>query len=228
MEPPSPQAKTSKPENPKKLQAMQIQRGLGVFMIIFWYFAFGTEDDKRVYNPMHSFVFWLPLCGWLMLRNSSKYLTELHSTVLEFMGRITLETYVLQFHVFMCQNVQHIPVVIPGSGPNGFAVMKLANMLLTGAGFFTLAWYARRATVVTQDAIAELVVDFKKSRGWGSGSGGGNDNNNNNDDGDDDDGSGYRKQTKPTLGIIDEDDDGPQPSREDAGVSRDKKKDEES
>jgi hypothetical protein len=33
-----------------------------------------------------------------MIRNSSKYLCELHSEALEFFGKITLETYVLQFH----------------------------------------------------------------------------------------------------------------------------------
>ena len=142
-----------------------------------------------------------------MLRNSSKYLTELHSTVLEFMGRITLETYVLQFHVFMCQNVQHIPVVLPGSGPNGFAVLKFANMLLCGAVFFTLAWYARRATVVTQDAIAELVADWKKKNPrWFSSGSSSRDNYDN--DGDNDNDSGSIRKTKPTLGIIEDDDEG--------------------
>jgi N-acetylneuraminate 9-O-acetyltransferase len=106
----SPQNKTQKPhKSPQKVQAMYMQRAAGVGLLAIWYFGFGAEPDKHVYNPRHPFVFWMPLAGWLMLRNSSKYLTELHSTVLEFMGRITLETYVLQFHVFMCQNVQHIP-----------------------------------------------------------------------------------------------------------------------
>ena len=176
--------------NPKKQQAMYLQRGAGVALLLGWYFAFGNTADKHTYNPQHPYIFWMPIAGWLMLRNSSKYLTELHSTALEFMGRITLETYVLQFHVFMCRNVQHIPVVIPGSGANGFAILKLANMLVTGAGFFSLAWYARQATIVTQDAITELVGDMKKKVKWCGGSS--------------DLGGGM--MTKPTLDIIDEPD----------------------
>lgn len=152
----------SKPQNPKKIQAMYLQRGGGAALLLIWYFGFGNESDKHIYNPQHPFVFWMPLAGYLMLRNSSKYLTELHSTALEFMGRITLETYVLQFHVFMCQNVQYIPVVIPGSGVNGFALLKLINMIVTGSGFIALAWYARSATVTTQEAITELVTDIRK------------------------------------------------------------------
>jgi N-acetylneuraminate 9-O-acetyltransferase len=93
----SPQNKTQKPhKSPQKVQAMYLQRAAGVGLMAIWYFGFGAEPDKHVYNPRHPFVFWMPLAGWLMLRNSSKYLTELHSTVLE-------------FHVFMCQNVQNIP-----------------------------------------------------------------------------------------------------------------------
>ncbi|CAB9528157.1 REDUCED WALL ACETYLATION [Seminavis robusta] len=163
----SPQNKTQKPnKNPQKVQAMQIQRAAGAGLILLWLFGFGMETDKHVYNPRHPYIFWMPMAGWLMLRNSSKYLTELHSTVLEFMGRITLETYVLQFHVFMCRNVQHIPVVIPGSGANGFIILKFANMLVTGACFIGLAFYARQATVVTQNAITELVTDIKKQYGY--------------------------------------------------------------
>jgi N-acetylneuraminate 9-O-acetyltransferase len=127
----SPQNKTQKPnhnnnKSPTKVQAMYLQRAAGVGLMVIWYLGFGSESDKYVYNPRHPFVFWMPLAGWLMLRNSSKYLTELHSTVLEFMGRITLETYVLQFHVFMCQNVQHIPgkdlrLIPPRTGAGYFA-----------------------------------------------------------------------------------------------------------
>lgn len=185
--PASPQAKTSKLQQPKKQQAMQIQRGAGAALMLVWYFGFGSESDKHLYNPKHPFVFWMPVAGWLMLRNSSKYLTELHSTALEFLGRITLETYVLQFHVFMCRDVQHIPVIVPGSGADGFFVMKFANMLLTGVGFVALSWYARRATVTTQNAITELVTDVRKKH-FGA--------NESTEEG--------PMKTKPTLGIIED------------------------
>jgi hypothetical protein len=51
-------------------------------------------------------------------------------------------------------------VVIPGSGVNGYAVLKFANMLVTGGGFIALAYIARQATVVTQNAVSELVTDI--------------------------------------------------------------------
>ena len=100
----------------------------------------------------------MPVAGWLMLRNSSRYLCEVHSRALEFFGKITLETYVLQFHVFMCQNVQHIPIVIPGSEADGNIMVKTLNMLLCGVIFVTMAYYARSATVTTQTSVTELLT----------------------------------------------------------------------
>merc|ERR1712150_464905 len=76
----------------------------------------------------------------------------------EFFGRITLETYVLQFHVFMCNKVQHIPVVIPGSGADGTLTMKTLNMLVCGSIFVALAFWARQVTITTQESVTELVV----------------------------------------------------------------------
>mmetsp|Transcript_44804 Transcript_44804/g.66479 ORF Transcript_44804/g.66479 Transcript_44804/m.66479 type:complete len:448 (-) Transcript_44804:62-1405(-) len=141
--------------------AMWGQRIAGVFLIWLWYHGFGYISDKFKYNPMHPYIFWIPVAGWLMIRNSSKYLCELHATAMEFFGRITLETYVLQFHVFMCQDVQHIPVVIPGAVADGPLLLKTANMLLCGSVFVPLALWARKVTITTQTSVVDLIEELR-------------------------------------------------------------------
>jgi len=142
------------------------QRFLGVGLILTWYKGFGYLDDKYAYNPVHPYVFIIPLLGWLMVRNSSKYLTECHSTFLEFLGRNTLETYVLQFHLFMNHSVQHIPIIIPGSGADGSNLLRLLNMMLCGSVFVAIAVQARKITVSTQTTVVEVVeLMLKKVRG---------------------------------------------------------------
>lgn len=137
--------------------AMWVQRAAGVFLLFIWWYGFGYMTDKFMYNPLHPYIFWMPVAGWLLIRNSSKYLCELHSTALEFFGKITLETYVLQFHVFMSHNVQHIPVLIPGAVADGPIVLKSLNMLLCGCIFVPLALWARKVTIATQISVTELL-----------------------------------------------------------------------
>lgn len=141
------------------------QRVGGATLLALWWILFGHIEDKYTYNPVHPFIFWMPVFGFLMIRNGSKYLTEVHSTALEFFGKITLETYVLQFHVFMCRNVQNIPVVIPGSGPDGTLFVKTLNMIVTGIGFVALAYWARKITVTTQTTVTDLVVLLFRHKG---------------------------------------------------------------
>jgi hypothetical protein len=170
--------------SPRQRQCMWYQRGGGAFLIMAWWYCFGSNADKFTYNPIHPYIFWMPVAGYLMLRNSSKYLTEVHSEALEFLGKITLETYVLQFHVFMCQEVQHIPIVIPGSGPEGDAILRFLNMLLCGTLFVALAYWARQITITTQTTFTDLLVSlmkhWRKGKSNSSGSGGGTNKDNHN------------------------------------------------
>lgn len=144
--------------NPKRRRFATIGQIVGGLCLIWlWYDCFGFLSDKYAYNPVHPYVFIIPVMGWLMIRNSTRYLTECHSRVLEFLGRNTLETYVLQFHLFMCHNVQHIPVIIPGADADGTAILKFMNMFVCGAVFLTMAVWARKITVTSQLTVVDLV-----------------------------------------------------------------------
>lgn len=141
--------------------ASVVQFGVGAGLIAFWYFSFGHIEDKFTYNPVHPYVFVFVVIGWLMVRNCTRYLTECHSSALEFLGRHTLETYVLQFHLFMSHNVQYIPVVIPGADADGSATLRFANMVLCGCLFLAMAVWARKITVTTQLSVVDLVKNLR-------------------------------------------------------------------
>lgn len=147
-----------------RVLAQWTQRFIGVGLIAFWYYGFGYITDKKTYNPIHPYVFFFPVMGWLMIRNSSRYLTEYHSTFLEFLGRNTLETYVLQFHLFMNHSVQYIPIIIPGSGADGPTILKILNMSVCAIVFVYFAIHARNITVSTQNTVVELVTVLRKPK----------------------------------------------------------------
>ena len=145
----------------RRRMASVVQFSVGVALIAFWYGMFGCISDKFTYNPVHPYVFIFAVIGWLMIRNCTRYLTECHSSLLEFLGRNTLETYVLQFHLFMTHNVQFIPVVIPGADKDGSGFIKFLNMLLCGSVFLTIAVWARKMTVATQMSVVDLVKNLR-------------------------------------------------------------------
>ena len=71
----------------------------------------------------------------------------------------------------MCRDVRHIPIVVPGSGPNGHILLKILNMLITGAVFVATAYYARQNTVITQDSVTDLmnlIRQFYRTGTWPS------------------------------------------------------------
>jgi len=136
-------------EHRNRVQLMQCTAG--TVLIFIWYSLFGSISDKLVYNPIHPYIFIFPMLGWILLRNSHRYLCECHSGLLEFLGRHTLETYVLQFHLFMNHDVQSIPIIIPGCDEN--IILNILNMILCGTFFVLVAVWARKVTITTQNTM---------------------------------------------------------------------------
>ena len=56
---------------------------------------------KYEFNAAHPYWFWIPILTYIYLRNLTPLLRSYHSSLLNWVGKITLETYLLQFHVFM-------------------------------------------------------------------------------------------------------------------------------
>lgn len=118
---------------------------LGILMIVGWYTLCGQWTDKVAYNRVHPYVMIVPILGYLCIRNCHAYVRERHSAFAAWFGLITLETYVLQFHVFMCRNVQHILVLV-SSYPT-------LNMVLVASVFITMSVLCKELTVAVRKTL---------------------------------------------------------------------------
>jgi hypothetical protein len=65
-----------------------------------WFAEFGSLD-KRSYNAVHPYTSWIPILCYIVLRNLSRELRRWHSSLLAWLGKITLETYIAQFHLWL-------------------------------------------------------------------------------------------------------------------------------
>lgn len=90
---------------------------------------------KRAYNAVHPFTSFIPIFCYMVLRNCSPTLRRYHMHLFAWCGKVTLETYILQFHIWMkttgingmCIYVEeaHRPPATPLPPPCPFTLCRL-------------------------------------------------------------------------------------------------------
>ena len=118
---------------------------VGIALIALWYYVWGYESDKYIYNPFHPYVVILPIAGYILIRNGHPILRGYYSSAMAWFGGITLETYVLQFHILLCHNVQHILVICP---------WPVLNTCIVTTAFVAVSWFSRKVTIEIQKKVA--------------------------------------------------------------------------
>ena len=66
-----------------------------------WYTVTFFLLPKREYNKVHPFTSFIPIWCYMVLRNCSPTLRRWHMHLFAWCGKVTLETYILQFHIWM-------------------------------------------------------------------------------------------------------------------------------
>ena len=125
--------------------------GLWAGATYWWYHNIYTLP-KYEFNAAHSYWFWIPVLAYIYFRNLTPLLRSYHSSLLNWGGKITLETYLLQFHVFMRAHQDGAPwkpEQLLALLPN----YPLCNLLLTGVLFVICAKLAFNATLTLRDLL---------------------------------------------------------------------------
>jgi hypothetical protein len=66
----------------------------------FWILT-QRSPQKEEYNRRHPYISFIPILSFVSLRNSHQLLRGYHSTVFAWFGRCSLETYILQYHIWL-------------------------------------------------------------------------------------------------------------------------------
>lgn len=132
-------------------------------------YLFGSLPKKE-YNKVHPYTSAVPIFAYILLRNCSHRLRCHYLHMFTFMGRVTLETYVLQFHIWMKTTglngspkalLVWIPDDFLGLGP----VNHFLNLALVSAAYFFISYRTFKVTVVLKDfCIPEKDPELLKTR----------------------------------------------------------------
>lgn len=71
----------------------------------YWHFAQQT-GSKYDYNWWHTKSAWLPVISYVLLRNLNALFRSFHSTMFAWFGRCSLETFTLQFHIWLAADTK--------------------------------------------------------------------------------------------------------------------------
>ena len=117
-------------------------------LIIFWglWIALGSITEKPEYNSWVPYISFLPILSFVVLRNGSRYLRNYYSSIFAWLGRYSLETFTLQYHIWLAADTKGV-LSIGLDRRWEFAPLTLS--------FLWVSWHVGHAT----DVVTKWIVD---------------------------------------------------------------------
>ena len=85
---------------------------------------------KYEYNALHPYTSWLPIIAYLYMRNCTAWLRSRHVAMFTYLGKITLETYISQLHIYLQANAKALIVYFPGYPLFNFVVNSVIYLYM--------------------------------------------------------------------------------------------------
>jgi len=119
--------------------------GIVLLSALIWWVKNIFLLDKYEYNQENSYYGYIPLLTYIYFRNISVYFRSYHMGLLHFLGKYTLETYLLQHHVWLTSNAKTLLTLIPD--------LPLINFMVVSFIFIQLAKRTYQLTMGLRGAL---------------------------------------------------------------------------
>ncbi|KAF9481030.1 Cas1p-domain-containing protein [Pholiota conissans] len=120
-------------------------------LVVAWFFAFELfQESKFTYNTWHPYISFLPVLSFVTLRNSSAILRSASSRAFVFVGKCSLEAFIIQYHIWLAGDSKGVLLIIPGTQ------RRPLNFILTTIIFFYVCDRVSYATIEITTTICGL------------------------------------------------------------------------
>ncbi|KAL8927314.1 MAG: hypothetical protein Q9208_002491 [Pyrenodesmia sp. 3 TL-2023] len=120
--------------------------------------------DKFKYNGWVPYISPLPIIAFVILRNSNRYFRNFHSSVFAWLGRCSLETFTLQFHIWLAADTKGLLSLGAFGRKKTHLEGRHEDLAVLTIIFLWLSWLTADATT----KITSWIVDPKGQHHPGS------------------------------------------------------------
>ena len=104
--------------------------GVLLVALVVWIYYI-MRRPKKEYLHLHPFLSPIPICIYTWLRNMHPILRTYHLNLFTWLGKITLETYLSQIHIYMINSAQKILVYLPQYPLLNFTLVTLVYIAVS-------------------------------------------------------------------------------------------------
>ena len=123
----------------------------------FWMFTQGFSN-KYGYNVWHPYLSPSVILAYVVLRNTTRHLRDYHSCIFAWLGRCSLETFTLQFHIWLAGDTKGLLSI--GVFKSLTDAGRRVDFVVLTVLFFWISWHVAAATAT----LTTWIIDPKAGR----------------------------------------------------------------
>ena len=120
---------------------------IAVLVHLIYFVAAHRASSKQEYNGWFPYVSAFPILSFVILRNLNRHTRNFHSSIFAWVGRHSLETFTLQFHIWLAADTKGLLALgILEQARGGVTSGRRFNMAILTTLFLWTCWHAQAAT----------------------------------------------------------------------------------